>query len=140
MMYSNHMQIPCADIFDKLSILELKRRRLPDDKLLMKQYEAYRDEKNRLMNNLNFDDRNLATQYYNELSKLNTSIWDIENEIREGGEKHIPLEEIGRRALKVRNYNGMRTIIKNKLSTLFNQELYKEVKIDHVSKTCLKNH
>lgn len=132
------MQMPKADIFDRFSILELKKVRLPNDKLLLQQYEEFESEKEKLLDELNQKDKELAIQYYNELFDINKSIWDIENEIREGGEKHIPLVEIGERALKVRNFNGMRAIAKNKLSTLFDQEYYREVKIDHVSESLFK--
>lgn len=51
------------------------------------------------------------------LAVLNCSIAEIEWQVREG--KDLPLEEIGRRALAIRELNSKRVKVKNDLSRCF---------------------
>ena len=66
------------------------------------------------------------------LTQQNIEIWNLEHEIRSGGEAKFSLEEIGRRAIKIRDLNRKRIEYKN----LINSELktgFKETKVNHVS-------
>ena len=66
------------------------------------------------------------------LYKANESIWNLENEIREGREGNYSLDEIGRRALEIRKFNKMRISRINELNRLYGYE-YRVRKIDHAS-------
>ena len=64
----------------------------------------------------------------------NMKIWNLESEIRECKEEELGLEEIGRRALMIRDLNRERIALKNELNRLHDTEnFFKEVKVKHVS-------
>lgn len=65
------------------------------------------------------------------LMLMNRLIWELENEMRNGGEDRLGLEEVGRRAIKIRDFNKKRIEYKNILSEL--ERGFKEVKIQHRS-------
>ena len=58
-------------------------------------------------------------------------IWNLENEIRKGGENKFTLEEIGRRALEIRDLNRRRIKYKNKINDMTRD--FREHKINHRS-------
>jgi hypothetical protein len=63
---------------------------------------------------------------------INGKIWDLEADIRQGKEGILGLEEVGRRALAIRDFNGERIRLKNEITELVGEK-YKEIKIDHAS-------
>ena len=65
------------------------------------------------------------------LYDYNSRIWDLESDIRKGKEGNMTLEEVGKRALSIRNWNAYRVEEKNKVNAFFNEFI--EVKIDHSS-------
>jgi len=65
------------------------------------------------------------------LMLMNRLIWELENEMRNGGEDRLGLEEVGRRAIKIRDFNKKRIEYKNLLSEL--ERGFKETKIQHRS-------
>jgi len=65
------------------------------------------------------------------LQLMNRLIWELENEIRNGGEDKFGLEEVGRRAIKIRDLNKKRIEYKNIVSEL--SKGFKETKINHRS-------
>lgn len=70
--------------------------------------------------------------YIDQLYTTNGDIWDLESDIRQGKEGILGLEEVGRRALRIRNLNSVRIQIKNTINDLYN-EGYTETKSDHAS-------
>lgn len=66
------------------------------------------------------------------LTQMNFEVWNLENEIRRGGEDKFSLEEIGRRALKVRDYNRKRIQYKNEINQLSGLG-FREFKTQHRS-------
>jgi len=65
------------------------------------------------------------------LMLMNRLIWELENEMRNGGEDRLGLEEVGRRAIKIRDFNKKRIEYKNIISEL--SKGFKEVKVQHRS-------
>lgn len=65
------------------------------------------------------------------LSMMNFEIWNLENDIRKGGEDKFTLEEIGRRAIQIRDLNKRRIAYKNNITN--RSEGFREVKINHRS-------
>ena len=61
--------------------------------------------------------------------EINGRIWDLESAIRMTDS--LPLEEIGRRTIQIRNINRERIAMKNKIAELF--EEFQEIKVDHPS-------
>lgn len=65
------------------------------------------------------------------LAMMNFEIWNLENEIRNGGEDKFSKEEIGNRAIKIRDLNRKRIHYKNKLNELVGH--FTEFKVNHRS-------
>ena len=70
--------------------------------------------------------------FVQELYIVNGMIWDLESDIRKGKEGELGLEEVGRRAITIRELNGKRVAIKNKVNTIHNSG-FTEIKINHAS-------
>ena len=70
--------------------------------------------------------------YVKELYAVNGQIWDLESKIRKGKEGELGLEEVGRRAIAIRELNGKRVGIKNKINEVYKSG-FQETKIDHAS-------
>jgi len=69
-----------------------------------------------------------------KLSIVNNKIWHLEADIRDGKENELGWEEVGRRAVQVRDLNRERIAIKNEINRRFDKDNYfKEIKINHQS-------
>lgn len=67
-----------------------------------------------------------------ELFIIHQTIWGLEAELKAGMEDALSLEEIGRRAIKIRDWNHQRIELKNSMA----KELgcvVREIKKDHLS-------
>ena len=127
------MRYPLDELIDKRSIIQLKIERLEGE------------ERGRLRKE--FDDYSVAIQEYvaegactnekvnqwhNELYGANGKTWDLESDIRKGQLGKMPLEEIGKRAIAIRESNGVRVRIKSRIVDATGVG-YKDVKINHAS-------
>jgi hypothetical protein len=70
--------------------------------------------------------------YIDKLISINGEIWDLESDIRKGKEGELGLEEVGRRAIRIREFNKIRVGYKNIIVETFG-EGYKDVKMNHAS-------
>jgi len=59
-------------------------------------------------------------------------VWSLEDDFKKAKIDNLPLEEIGRRALHIRDVGYVRVDIKNALAELFNDPV-REIKKDHIS-------
>ena len=120
------MEYPISDIVDRLSIVLLKSRRISASKFadeLLTLENAMKDFE--FKNNV-WLERNLI-----DLIDVNGRIWDLEADIRQGKEGILGLEEVGRRALAIRDLNGKRIAYKNEIAKKVGG--FEEVKKDHAS-------
>ena len=115
------MQTPLSEIIDRYSILMLKNERLVDEDL-KEELETYKKE----------IDFSKMGDFVKRLYEVNGTIWDLESDIRRGKEKELGLEEVGRRAIKLRDLNKIRISIKNEIVKFVGQGFI-EVKINHAS-------
>jgi hypothetical protein len=108
------MEMPLADVYDRVSILLLKwiHGGAVEDELRHYGDGFYLDE-----------------DFFN-LLRVNAEIWKLESAIR-NGDASLTIEEIGRRAVMIREWNKSRIAIKNKIADQENG--YRERKIDHAS-------
>ena len=105
------MKYTIADIFDRFSILTLKLERL-ENSGMEEEFSRYKQE---------FDTIQLKYQtvlehitfLYNAIYYVNGKIWDLEADIRSENEEVLGLEEVGRRAIRIRQWNKQRIHIKN---------------------------
>ena len=115
------MKMFISEVLDRLSILKLKSERSDVDvNDEINAYSTYADEYGNYVN------------YLDRLKEVNGKIWDLESDIRRGKENELGLEEVGRRAIKIRNLNGKRIAIKNEISKKYN-EGFIEKKVNHAS-------
>lgn len=67
-----------------------------------------------------------------QLKFIHNSIWDLESDLKSGLEHKHSLEEIGRRAIEIRNLNNQRIKLKNAMAEQLNCTV-REIKVDHLS-------
>lgn len=80
-----------------------------------------------------FDSSNVGLEdLIDRLSIINIKISILEGDIRQGKEKELGLEEVGRRALIIRNMNKERVAMKNAIKDIF-KDGFKDIKVKHGS-------
>lgn len=128
------MRYPLDELIDKRSIIKLKIERIPDidsKPLLHKEFQDYSQAIKEYIdegvcNNVQVED------WSNRLYDSNSNIWNLEAAIRQGKEGELGLEEVGRRAIEIRNNNGKRIKIKSEIVEKVGIG-YKDIKINHAS-------
>ena len=120
------MKMNIGEVVDRLSILFHKVDKIGDE--CYEEFYAYAKE---VLLNCETDNAKDVIDALRELYKINGLIWALESDIRKGKEGQLGLEEVGRRALEIRNYNQKRVEIKNKIAGELGH--FKDVKIDHAS-------
>ena len=112
------MKMPISEIIDRYTITKLKSERTNEDVSI--ELEAYKIEIDKYDTDL--------SQYIQLMYNVNSKIWNTEGDIRKG--TRLPLDEIGRLALKVRDLNCERNAIKADIVDRFS-EGFKEIKINY---------
>ena len=117
------MKMPLSEILDRYTITKLKSERTDED--VSNELRTYKRE----IDSSDYVDRsNQIASFIDRLYEINGELWDTEGDIRKGVE--MPLEEIGRLALKVRDLNCIRNEIKAEIVDTFS-EGFKEIKINY---------
>ena len=115
--------MPLSEILDRYTITKLKSERTNED--VSDELRTYKKE----VDNPDYVERsNQIISFIDRLYEINGELWDTEGDIRKGVE--MPLEEIGRLALKVRDLNCTRNEIKAEIVDTFS-EGFKEIKINY---------
>ncbi len=119
--------MPISEIIDRLSILKLKIERIGEPHL-KKEQEAFESAVQE------FKDKGtqINDSWIDELYEVNKKIWDLESDIRKGREGELGLEEVGRRAIQIRDLNKQRVSIKNRIIEETGLG-FKDVKMNHAS-------
>jgi hypothetical protein len=118
------MIYPLPDLLDKISIVQLKTERTDEDEC--------RRELHYLMDNLPDYAFAESEAYIIRLYEVNGKIWDLEADIRKGKDDELGLEEIGRRTIKIREFNKKRICIKNEIVEK-TKTGFKDIKVNHAS-------
>lgn len=108
-----------GEIADRYTIVKLKKERLDEAEFT---------------NELSFLSQFITEDiqvFINELYKINGAIWDLESDIRKGKDGELGLEEIGSRAIKIRDLNKQRISVKNEITKKCGG--FKEIKVEHAS-------
>ena len=115
--------MPLSEILDRYTITKLKSERTNED--VSEELRTYKKE----IDNPDYVERsNEIVSFIDRLYEINGELWNTEGDIRKGVE--MPLEEIGRLALKVRDLNCKRNEIKAEIVDTFS-EGFKEIKINY---------
>lgn len=121
------MEMPLPEVLDRMSILKLKIERIGEPHLVleMSEYEKALED---------FEKRGIKIDpnWVNELYEINGKIWDLESDIRKGKEFELGLEEVGRRAIAIRELNKRRISVKNQIVEKTGLG-FKDVKMNHAS-------
>lgn len=116
------MKFPVIELVDRLAIAEIKWQRT----------QANRDELEWYREQMQNFDISLITQNMQQLQIIHNSIWELEKELKSGQEHKLSLEEIGRRAIEIRNLNNRRIQLKNLMAEKLNCTV-REIKKEHAS-------
>jgi hypothetical protein len=68
-----------------------------------------------------------------DLVGIHNKIWELEKELKSGKEQNLSLEEIGRRAILIRDFNHKRILLKNQMADVLDKDCVREFKKDHLS-------
>lgn len=109
------MEVPLSDIMDRFSILILKWIHGAD---VRDELRAYAKECP-------------ITDPLFDLLRINYAIWQLESDIRKGKEGELGLEEVGKRALAIRDLNRQRIETKNTVNAA--SKTFPEIKVKHAS-------
>jgi uncharacterized protein YdcH (DUF465 family) len=104
------MKFPVIELVDRLAIAEIKWQRTQANR---EELEWYQQQMAQL-------DVSLITQHLQKLQDIHNAIWELEKELKSGQEQSLSLEEIGRRAIEIRNLNNQRIQLKNKMAEALN--------------------
>jgi len=113
---------PIIELIDRYSIACLKYDKTQANK---EEVDFYKQQ-------LTSYDLILIQQEIDELYNIHKQIWDLEAQLKSGKEDELPLEEIGRRAIAIRNLNNKRIKLKNSAAEKLGCAI-REIKKDHLS-------
>ena len=111
------MDISLGELADRLSILRLKCERLPDGTPFEQERLAYACAFTAGAAKCSAQLNSLSNAM-ERLYEVNGLIWNLESDIRMGKEGLLGLEEVGRRAIAIRDINESRVKLKNKINEL----------------------
>jgi hypothetical protein len=113
---------PIIELVDRLAIAEVKfkRTKANEEELLWYMNEAIRIDLTEIVDE------------YEDLKRIHDEIWELEAELKTGREAELSLEEIGRRAIAIRDHNNKRVKLKNAMAEKLGCQV-KEIKKDHLS-------
>ena len=116
--------ISLGELLDKISILEIKNKKILDRSKILNIKKELNGLK-KVLDELNINSSE-SNSLYNKLYKINLTLWEIEDSIRvlekneDFGEKFIEL------ARSVYKTNDQRFEVKNDINKLFNSEYVEE--------------
>jgi hypothetical protein len=113
---------PIIELVDRLAIAEVKfqRTKANEEELLWYMNQSLRIDLTKIINE------------YEDLKRIHDEIWELEAELKTGREAELSLEEIGRRAIAIRDHNNKRIKLKNSMAEKLDCSV-REIKKDHLS-------
>lgn len=122
--------LPELELIDRLCIARVKYERTTGGN--QDELDWYEDRYQELIKILTPDQFYQLNADIEEITKIHNQIWNLEWELKSGVEHLLPLDEIGRRAIAIRDWNNKRITYKNSIAALFGLKL-REIKTDHLS-------
>lgn len=113
---------PVIELVDRYSIACLKYDKTQANKEELDFYKQQLD---------NYDITAIQNEI-NDLYAIHKQIWNLESELKSGQEHKLSLEEIGRRAILIRDLNNKRIKLKNLVAEKLGC-VVREIKKDHLS-------
>ena len=112
--------VSVGELIDKLSILQVKRNKIDDEKKLSyinNEFELLYNLSAEFLNNMEIEN------LYHELVEVNSSLWDVEDKLREYEKMNYFEEHFISLARKVYFTNDKRFELKNKINEISQSEL-----------------
>jgi hypothetical protein len=113
---------PIVELVDRLAIAEIKFNRTQSNQEELSWYSAQAQQ-------FGID---VATEEYQKLKEIHNKIWELEAQLKSGRESELSLEELGSRAIEIRDYNKKRIALKNLIAGKLGCAV-REIKKDHLS-------
>ncbi len=113
---------PVIELVDRLAIARLKFHKT----------SANREELDFYENAIQEFDVELIKDDIQQLYDIHSEIWLLESQLKTGREQELSLNEIGRRAIMIRDWNNKRVALKNAIAEKLNCSV-REIKQDHLS-------
>ena len=111
-----------SEIADRYTICLLKNERTAED--MTEELAFYKPE---------LDAYGIDIQHFvDRLYAINSEMWDLEASLRQGKDSELGFDEIGKRAIQIRNKNRIRVSIKNEIVDTFGVG-FKDIKVNHVA-------
>jgi hypothetical protein len=122
--------LPVLELIDRLCIARIKHERTRGTN--QDELNWYERRYSELI--LTLTPEQWATLDHNiaEITTIHNRIWDLEWQLKSGVEHLLPMDEIGRRAIAIRDWNNKRITYKNSIAELFGLKM-REIKTDHLS-------
>jgi len=108
-----YTEISAGEIVDKLTILQIKKKKISNRQSLILIRKEYNSLFNVLKKNIKFTLK--IKRLWRELLKVNSNIWEMENYKREA-QKH--LEKLTKTAIEVYRNNDKRAVLKQKINKI----------------------
>ena len=118
------MQFPVIEIVDRYAISVVKYE---------KTNGANREELDFYLAQMSLANIDPLDEKILELIKHHLYVWSLEDDFKKAKVDDLPLDEIGRRALHIRDVCYKRVELKNAIAESINIDLVREIKQDHAS-------
>ena len=122
--------LPVLELIDRLCIARVKHERTKGAN--QDELDWYEDKYRQLIDTLTVEQRETLDHNISEITVIHNRIWDLEWQLKSGVENLLTMDEIGRRAIAIRDWNNRRITYKNSIAELFGLKM-REIKTDHLS-------
>ena len=117
------MKFPVIEIVDRYAIAVVKHEKTNGAN--QEELEFYLDQINKII-------IDLSNPKLLELIEHHRYVWSLEDDFKKAKIDNLPLEEIGRRALYIRDFGYRRVDLKNDFAKILGDPV-REIKQDHVT-------
>ena len=116
--------LPVLELIDRLCIARVKHARTKGANQV--ELNWYEEKLRQLPPSAELDEAIQA------MTDIHHAIWDLEWQLKSGVEQMLSLQEIGRRAIAIRDFNNKRIAYKNSVARILNHPV-SEIKQDHLA-------
>ena len=115
------IEVSVGEIVDKLSILLIKKQNISDKSKLDNVFKEYE-----YLKNIVFEDLKIEEEDFNDMIEINSSLWDIEDNLRNKEKSKTFDEEFVQLARSVYYTNDKRASIKKRINTKYGSNFSEE--------------
>ena len=116
--------LPVLELIDRLCIARVKHARTQGANQV--ELDWYEDKLSQLPQSAEL------TEVIERMTDIHHAIWDLEWQLKSGVEQMLSLQEIGRRAIAIRDFNNKRIAYKNSVAHIVGDPVT-EIKKDHLA-------